>query len=202
MKGASGDAVPSRSRLYPLIGFAWFVAALVVGASGWLSRLAPPRPQLLLFGLTAALIVAGVVVPSFRSWLAGVDLRAVIALHLTRFIGVYFLMLYARGLLPFQFAVVGGWGDIAIAATALCWLVLAREPAEHPRLLRLWNLCGLIDIFFVIATAARMAMADPDSMGPLRTLPLSLLPTFLVPLIIASHVLIFWRLAGTPGRER
>jgi hypothetical protein len=123
-----------------------------------------------------------------------VDLRSVIAMHLTRFIGIYFLVLYARGLLPFDFAVLGGWGDIAIAATAVLWLVLTREPAAHRGLLLLWNLCGLVDILFVIATAARMAAADPASMGPLRTLPLSLLPTFLVPLIIASHVLIFWRL--------
>jgi preprotein translocase subunit SecY len=81
-----------------------------------------------------------------------------------------------------------------IATTALLWLVLVREPAAHRPLLWVWNACGLIDIVFVVATAARIAAADPASMGPLRHLPLSLLPTFLVPLIIASHVLIFWRL--------
>lgn len=192
---------PSRSRLFPLIGFVWFLAALVVGASGRLASLAPPRPQLLLLLLTAALIAAGMLVPSFRAWLAAVDLRSVIAIHLTRFIGVYFLVLYARGLLPFDFAVLGGWGDIAIATTALLWLVLVAEPTAHRTLLLLWNLCGLIDIVFVVATAARMATADPASMGPMRTLPLSLLPTFLVPLIIASHVLIFWRLGARSGRE-
>jgi hypothetical protein len=186
---------PARSPLFPLIGFVWFLVALGVGASGCLLGLAPPRPQILLIGLTVALLVAGAVVPSFRAWLAGVDLRSVIAMHLTRFIGIYFLVLYARGLLPFDFAVLGGWGDIVIAATALLWLVLTREPAAHRGLLLVWNLCGLLDILFVVATAARMAVADPASMGPLRTLPLSLLPTFLVPLIIASHVLIFWRLS-------
>jgi hypothetical protein len=30
---------------------------------------------------------------------------------------------------------------------------------------------------------------------------LSLLPTFLVPLIIASHVLLFWRLGRNPSRS-
>lgn len=195
------STTPSRSHLYPLIGFVWFLAAVVAGASGLLLRLAPPRPQLLIVGLTAALIVAGAIVPSFRAWLASVDLRSVIALHLTRFIGIYFLVLYARGLLPFEFAVLGGWGDIAIAALALAWLVLAPEPLEHRNLLWVWNLCGLIDILFVVATAARMALANPASMGPLRALPLSLLPTFLVPLIIASHVLVFWRIHGAPRRE-
>ncbi len=185
---------PSDSRVFPLIGFVWFVIALAVGASGRLALLAPARLQFLLVALTAALIVAGATVPTFRSWLAGVDLRTVIALHLSRFIGVYFLVLYARGLLPFDFAVLGGWGDIVIAGSALLWLVLAREPVAHRSLLWVWNLCGLADILFVVV-AARMALADPASMGPLRMLPLSLLPTFLVPIIIASHVMICWRLS-------
>jgi hypothetical protein len=191
----------NRSRVFPLIGFAWFIAAIAAGASGWFLRLAPTGPLLLIVGLTGALIVAGLVVGSFRGWVSTVDLRAVVALHLTRFIGVYFLVLYARGLLPFQFAVVGGWGDIAVAATALAWLVFTLAPAAYRGLFTLWNLFGLIDIVFVVVTAARMAMADPASMGPLRTLPLSLLPTFLVPLIIASHILIVWRLSRLPRRE-
>ena len=189
----------TKGSVFPLLGFVWFVLALIAGASGALLSMAPPRLQLLLLGLTVGLIAAGVLVPSFRAWLAEVHLRTVIAVHVTRFIGIYFLMLYARGLLPFQFAVVGGWGDIAIAATALVWLVVATEPEAHVTLLWIWNCCGLIDITLVVITAARLGTADPASMAPLRTLPLSLLPTFLVPLIIASHVLIFWRMKRAPG---
>jgi hypothetical protein len=181
-----------------MLGFAWFIAAIAAGASGRFAAMTPPGPQVLLLGLTAALVAAGLFVAPFRSWVATLDLRAVVALHLTRFIGIYFLVLYGRGLLPFQFAVVGGWGDIAIAATALVWLVAVRAPAAHRALFGLWNLLGLADIVFVVATAARMGTADPASMGPMRTLPLSLLPTFLVPLIIASHLLIYWRLARIP----
>jgi len=194
---------PSSTRpgLFPLVGYVWFVAALAIGASGRLVGLAPPRPQLLLAGLTIALVAAGLFVPSFREWLADVDLRSVIAIHVTRLVGIYFLMLYGRGLLPRQFAIPAGWGDIAVAVTALCWLVLARDPADHRTLLWIWNIAGSLDIAFVVATAARMAMADPDSMGPLSTLPLSLLPTFLVPLIIASHALIFWRLVDARDGE-
>ena len=46
----------------------------------------------------------------------------------------------------------------------------------------------------MVATAARLAAADPGSMVALLRLPLSLLPTFLVPLIIASHVILGVRL--------
>ena len=183
------------------IGFVWFVAAVIVGASGAFFQLTSPGPQLVLVVLTIALVAAGIAVPTFRSWLEVVELRTVLALHLTRFIGIYFLALYARGLLPFQFAVVGGWGDIVVAATALAFLVLTREPADHAGLLWVWNLCGLADIVFVVIAAARMGMANPASMAPLRTLPLSLLPTFLVPLIIASHLLISWRLARASHRS-
>jgi hypothetical protein len=55
---------------------------------------------------------------------------------------------------------------------------------------------GAIDILFVVATASRLALADPDSMNALLHLPLSLLVTFLVPLIIADHVVVFWRVIG------
>jgi hypothetical protein len=192
------SSVPQRTRLYFLIGAVWFLLAVALGASGVLTRVGPTVPQLWLVALTVLLVAAGALIPSFRSWLAVVDLRLPIAVHLSRFVGIYFLMLYAQGLLPFDFAVLGGWGDIAVAVTALAFIVVTRDPSAHRSLLWVWNLFGFFDIVFVVLTAARMAAADPPSMGLMRTLPLSLLPTFFVPLIIASHVLIFWRL----GRVR
>ncbi|WP_410959381.1 hypothetical protein, partial [Salmonella sp. SAL4433] len=57
----------------------------------------------------------------------------------------------------------------------------------------LWNTIGLTDILFVVLLALRLGLADWQSMHALREFPLSLLPTFIVPLIIASHVLIFLR---------
>ena len=68
-------------------------------------------------------------------------------------------------------------------------------PALRLRAINIWNFIGLIDILMVVITAARLGLADPVSMRALTVLPLSLLPTFLVPLIIATHVVIFARLA-------
>jgi hypothetical protein len=104
------------------------------------------------------------------AWLRQLDPRAGVALHLTRFIGLYFLVLFERG------------------GAAL----------ERP---------GLLDLLSVVATAARLALRDPDSMAALLRLPLGVLPTFLVPLLIASHVGLFARLRasndspGDPGRS-
>lgn len=191
-------AVPS-SRPYLLTGLIWLAAAIALGASGRVAELRPPAPQLVLLGLTAALILAGATLPGFRGWLLAIPLRRLVALHVTRFVGAYFLVLYGRGQLPYAFAVPGGWGDILTATLAL-GLVLLMPNIERARLPVLgWNLLGLADILFVVATAARLAFADPSSMAALLRLPLSLLPTFLVPIIIASHLLILVRLRRRPG---
>jgi hypothetical protein len=183
-----------RSRPFLLIGLAWLAIALALGASGRLLLLRPPAPQLVLLGLTAAVILAGFSVPAFRAWLFSIRYRQLLAFHLTRFIGVYFLVLYGRGELPWAFAVPGGWGDIIVAAAATVLVFFVPHLEAWPGWLATWNLVGLADILFVVVTASRLMLADPQSMSALTRLPLSLLPTFLVPLIISSHVFIFWRL--------
>ena len=184
-------------RRYVVVGILWLAAAIVLGATGHTASWRPPVPQLVLAGLTVLLLAAVAVRPLFRHWLAQLDLRWLVALHLTRFVGAYFLILYYRDrALPRAFAVPGGWGDIVVASLALALLLAGGKLDARPWLVGAWNALGLLDILFVVATAARLAVADPDSMSPLLHLPLSLLVTFLVPLIIADHVVVFWRLAA------
>ena len=185
---------PMHSRLYLAIGLGWLIGAVVLSASGWLATLRPPAPQLIVVGLTVAVIAAGALSPGFRMWLAGLNLRQIVALHVTRFVGAWFLVLYGRGELPFAFAVPGGWGDIAVATGALIFVLFVPDLLRRRPWLLAWNLLGLLDILYVVATAARLAFASPESMQALLRLPLSLLPTFLVPLIIAGHLYLFGRL--------
>jgi hypothetical protein len=132
----------------------------------------------------------------FRSWVAGVNIRGLVGLHLTRFVGIAFLVLGRRGELPPAFATPAGWGDIVVASLAVFLLIAGGSPTgDRRRLFRLWNGLGMLDLVFVVLTAARLALADPVSMSALLRLPLCLLPTFLVPLLIASHVWLFRRLA-------
>ena len=189
---AAGDGGPR----YIVVGLAWLLVALVLGASGQVARWRPPVPQIVLVGLTALVLLAFVARPRFRGWLRALDLRWLVALHLTRFVGIYFLVVYYRdGALPRAFAVPGGWGDIIVATLALGLLVAGGRLEPRRWLVGLWNTLGLIDILFVVATATRLVLADPDSLNALLRLPLSLLPTFLVPLIIAGHVVVYWRLS-------
>jgi hypothetical protein len=189
----------------PILGVAgaWLLGALLIGASGRLATLRPPRPQLVLAGLTLALLAACRLWPPLRRFAAAVDLRALVLCHLTRFVGFYFLALHTRGELPRAFAAPAGWGDNATAAGALLLVLLVPPDGPGGRLLYLaWNAFGLLDILGVVLTAARLAIADPGSMRALLQLPLSLLLTFVVPIIIATHVVMLMRLArSSPARR-
>lgn len=173
----------------------WFGIALFSSASGATLALRPPFPQVVLCGLLGLLFVAFGYLKAFRSWLYAIPLHWLVAVHISRFVGAYFLILYNRNELPFAFAVPGGCGDIVVAALAAVLVILGRlSRAVPPAIYWIWNILGLIDILFVVTTATRLALRDPDSMAALLRLPLSLLPTFFVPLIVFTHIITVIRL--------
>ncbi|MBI5766556.1 MAG: hypothetical protein HZA93_02090 [Verrucomicrobia bacterium] len=178
-----------------IILWLWFIAALLAGRALLLQRLAPPAVPALVFGLAGFVLYLYFRVPALRAWVDALDVRSLVLLHVTRFVGIYFLILYRRGELPHDFAVNGGIGDIVVATLALPVALAPLSAATRQRALMIWNVVGLIDILLVAATAARLNLENPAQMRALTHLPLSLLPTFLVPLIIATHVVIFVRLA-------
>ena len=181
------------AAMLPLILLLWLLLAVVLGAPGVLQQVRPPGPQLILFALTGTLLALWRYNRDARSRIDRIDLRWLVALHLVRFVGLYFIYLSDRGELPQAFAVPAGVGDIAVATGAALSLLTWRSFGSKRSWLLVWNSIGLLDILFVVVTAARIGMTQPDSMAALLRLPLSLLPTFLVPLIVASHVVIYSR---------
>lgn len=188
----------------PLYGvlLVWLALAAAVGAAGWVAGSPLPLPAIAL-GLTAACLVAYAASAGLRARVRAIPPAALVALHLTRFVGAWFIVLYRRGELPFAFAVPGGWGDILVAATAAALLLGAFPATTSLRrgVVLAWNAFGLLDILFVVTTALRLFPADPSQLAPLTRLPLSLLPTFLVPLVIVSHLRIFGWLRETRGES-
>jgi hypothetical protein len=185
----------STGLIVRLLFWLWFGTAVAAGHFLWLQRLPPFGIQAIIFGLIALVLLAYFRVAAVRAWTDALDLRALVLLHVTRFVGIYFLVLHQRGELPRAFAVPAGFGDIIVAAMALPVAFAPLEPAVRRRAIRIWNVVGLADMLMVIVTATRINLANPLQLRPLTHLPLSLLPTFLVPLIIATHVIIFVRIA-------
>ena len=168
---------------------------MLAGQFRLLLRIPPPAVQGILFGLTALLLLGYFRVTALREWIDRLDLRSIVLLHASRFVGIYFLVLYHRGALPYAFAVPGGIGDIVVAFAAVMIVFLPLGEERRQRLISIWNVVGFVDIALVVLTAIRLNLADPSQLRALTVLPLSLLPTFLVPLIIATHVAVFVRIA-------
>lgn len=180
-----------------VVVFGWFIAAVAVGRQELLQRLPPPAIPALILSLTALLFMAYRRLTPLQQLINSIDLRGIVALHLTRFVGLYFLYLQHRGFMPAAFAIPAGIGDIVTAGLAGLIIALPLSTTQRRHAITIWNVIGFADIMLVLFSAARLTLADPAGMQALTYLPLSLLPTFLVPLIIASHLVIFVRLNRT-----
>lgn len=176
----------------------WLGLAITAGATGVFTRIPSPGPQLLILALAAATIVAGTRAGAFRSWIDGADPRLLVAAHVVRLAaGVVFLILAAQGELSPLFARNAGWGDIVAGLLAIPLMLtgLPRTPGHRAAWLA-WNIVGSLDFVIVLGTATYVALTAPGSLALLFQLPLILIPVFAVPLLIASHVFLFRRLAA------
>jgi hypothetical protein len=184
MTASTASTASSPVRLPGVILTIWLALAVVAGATGFLVRLPFPGAQLIILGLVALALTAG-------RWVEAVPLRWLVGFNAIRFIGIAFLVLAARGELNPVFAARAGWGDIAVAIAAVA-LVLAGTP----RLLtHVWNALGFLDLVVAVGTATVVTIqATTPGVERILTFPLSLVPTFLVPLLFANHVFIFRRL--------
>jgi hypothetical protein len=172
---------------------AWFAFALIAGALGLFQNAANRVGA-------AVGIAAGVPIVLFAVWFAASDSfrRFVLGLHprtLTflqswRIIGVTFVILQARGVLPAIFAWPAGYGDIFIGATAalVAWKLYG---PSHRGSFIFWNALGIIDLVTAVGLGTTAGLIQPHGvpMVAMTVLPLSLIPTFLVPLFLIFHVI-------------
>jgi hypothetical protein len=127
---------------------------------------------------------------AFRQFALSLNPRTLTFVQSWRIAGFTFLVLYAAGILPGVFALPAGGGDIAIGATApLIAVKLANF--NHRRGFIFWQILGISDLVMAVTlgTIARLISPDGVGTGVMTVLPLSLIPTFAVPLLIMLHVI-------------
>ena len=121
--------------------------------------------------------------------------------------GAAFLVVMAQGDLPAGFALPAGLGDIAIGLGAI-YLARGLRRGTTDRRLAWFNVLGLLDL--VVATAlgvtAAPGLANVLQLSPsteqIALLPLVLIPTTLVPLAAALHIVSLRKLAAsTPTKS-
>jgi hypothetical protein len=183
-------------RIVMIVLAVWFVIAFGFGLTDRFEQASARAVAITVWTLTIFLLLGWWLIPPINCWANTVDPGWLIALHLIRFVGFYFLFLCRREELTCGFARPAGIGDAitAVGAAVLLFWPLLRGRKPSKPWIDIWNVFGFIDIILVVFTAYRIGLADRAGMAPLRSFPLMLLPTFFVPLIIASHILIFVRL--------
>ena len=125
----------------------------------------------------------------FREITTSASARTLTALETFRVVGLTFVLLYLAGHLPGIFALPAGLGDMAIGATAP--LIAARfAKPEHRTGFIVWQLLGMLDLVTAVTLGTTATFLRPGSDMTLMTvLPLSLIPTFFVPLYLMFHVI-------------
>jgi hypothetical protein len=175
-----------------LVG-AWFVFSLIASAFHLYRNGANDPPLALgLAVLTPILVFLAwfAASPAFREFTMSLNPRTLTTIHSWRVGGFVFLVLAAYHILPRLFAWPAGWGDIAMGATA-SFVALKLATPNHRRLFITWQVLGITDLVMAVSLGTLAGVIDPQGIptNALTMLPLSLIPTFAVPLLLILHII-------------
>ena len=126
----------------------------------------------------------------FREFTRSLNPRTLTFVQSWRIAGFTLPVLYAAGMLPAGFAVPAGWGDIAIGVTAPL-ITLKFATSSQRRGFVFWQILGIVDLVMAIAlgTLARLFSPRGVPTAVMKVLPMSLNPTFAVPLLIILRLI-------------
>jgi hypothetical protein len=184
----------------------WEAVASYLGAANtYLATIEnPPAVPTILFGLLIPLAIAAIALwrsESIARLVSAIPLHWIVAAQVYRVAGGIFLVLWADGRLPWQFALPAGTGDVATGIGAVVVAAqLARNAIGARRATYAWCLFGIADLVVAITMGA-MTSPGPahllafDAPNLLMTAyPLVMVPTFAVPLALMLHGLVLLRL--------
>src|SRR5262249_26218938 len=209
--GAARMPVSAKSRyttagVLSVVVIGWQAVAQYLGsANTYLATLEnPPAVPTVLFGWLSPL--AGAAIALWRSdsiarLVSAIPLYWLVAAQVYRVGGGLFLVLWADGRLPWQFALPAGIGDVA---TGLFAVVVAAQLAQNAigarRATYAWCLFGIADLVVAITMGAmtspgRAHLLAFDAPNLLMTAyPLVMVPTFAVRRALLLYGLVLWGL--------
>jgi hypothetical protein len=198
------DIAPRARAVAAGLAAAWLAGIVGCAALGVFASAAGPVPTPVV--PFAVLVVAGVIAwnawPAFRAAMLSIPLGALVGINALRVVGVFFVLLWLQDRLGAPFAPSAGFGDIITGLVAMpLALAIVRGRMPSKARLALWNAFGTLDLVAAITFGAlsapgapfRIFMQEPGTLG-MTTLPWVIVPTFLVPLYLLTHLVIATRL--------
>jgi hypothetical protein len=186
----------------------WFAAMVKLAASGFF-RTWPglgPLSSVQVAIATPPLVIAaaGTLVGPLRAWIRGLDLHFLAGVQVLRILGAAHLVSWGAGIMAGSFALPVGLGNTVVAGLALKAVVtLGRDRSAGRRWLWVLTIVGALEFFMTIALAVTGFFPRPTAWDPpvriegymhFVDLPLSVFPTFLIPLFLSIHVVTALRL--------
>jgi hypothetical protein len=149
---------------------------------------------------------------NIASLVSAIPLHWIVAAQIYRVAGGIFLVLWADGRLPWQFALPAGIGDVTTGCIAVVVAaMLAQKAVGARRAVYGWSFFGIADLVVAIMMGAMTSPGRPHLFAfeapnlLVTSYPLVMIPTFAVPLALMLHGLVLWRLqretASTGGAE-
>jgi hypothetical protein len=210
---ASAKSRYATAGVLSTVLISWMAVAQYLGAANTYFATTETAVPTVLLGLLIPLAVAAIGLwqsESIASLVSAIPLHWLVAAQVYRIGGGMFLVLWADGRLPWQFALPAGIGDVT---TGIVAGVVAAQLAQNAIGARMatyaWCLFGIADLVVALAMGAMtspgrvhlLALDAPNLL--ISSYPLVMVPTFAVPLALMLHGLVLWRLqrsAAATGR--
>lgn len=193
----------------PLV--AWFAAMWALSAAGAFEpgrsefptlALAIVLPPLIgLMALARSARIASALDTAPAAWLVGIQVY--------RVLGGNFLVLWAFGAIPGEFALSAGIGDVLVGLLALpVAFYIASGGARGRAAAVAWNVFGVTDLLVAVTLGVltspgplqRLALSHPNT--AIATYPTVMTPAFAVPLSFILHGLSLWQLRRLSSKGR
>lgn len=181
-------------------GGGWVGLAVFLAATGQLAFARFPAPLIGVL-LMAPLLAAGVLAVSsgrVRAALLGLSPALLIGVNAMRLLGVIFLLDAITGRLAGPFPFFAGLGDMITGALAIPLALRVSRSAEvPPAAIAGWNALGTLDLVVAVGLGITSVPGSPLQLihagvgaQAMQFLPLSLVPTVLVPFYLLTHAIV------------
>jgi hypothetical protein len=207
--GAARMPASARSR-YATAGvlsaafIGWLAVAQYLGLANTYFASTDTAVPTILFGLLTPLAIAATALrrsENVARLVSAIPLHWLVAAQVYRVAGGIFLVLWAAGRMPWQFALPAGIGDVATGIIAIAVAAqLARNAVGAHKAAYAWCLFGIADLVVAIIMGAMTSPGRPHLLAfdapnlLISSYPLVMVPTFAVPLALMLHGLVLLRL--------
>jgi hypothetical protein len=193
----------ARNIQFGILGFyfAYLAYISILSVKGVFYNNSLPPTVMVFGGFPVMVILFGIIgnTKLFKKLLRSITLESLITMHMFRFVGVFFIILYSYHLLPTEFAFSAGMGDIitALLAFPVARMVL-KGKSWNIKAVYAWNIFGILDILTLLVIAVLDVKHDIVTGGngdrEMTIFPFVWFPAFAPATILFLHTVIFRKL--------